>query len=105
MPGQIQGQVSEHDEAHGVALGHCRSDLVGLAFGLFTGLFLFTDLFLFTGVAQRDGRAEADLAAKMFDGLNADRRCDVRFFSMPGPPDQDDVLGSQGEGATWVNSQ
>ena len=54
-----------------VELGQAFRDLPGLAFGLF----------LFEGVDQLDSREEADLSAVMFDGLNADGRCNVVFAS------------------------
>ena len=64
---RTERQVSQLVEDNEVELGHCFRDLPGLAL----------NLFLFEGVDQFDGREEANLAAVMFDGLDAERRCDV----------------------------
>jgi hypothetical protein len=66
-----------------VELGQAFGDLPGLAFGLF----------LLDGVDQFDGREEADLAAVMFDRLDAEGGGDM-CFSGSWATDQDHVLGA-----------
>ena len=70
-------------EDNEVELGHGFRDLPGLAL----------NLFLFEGVDQFDGREEANLAAVMFDGMDAERRCNVGL-SCAWASDQDHVLGA-----------
>jgi len=64
-----------------VELGQAFGVLPGLAFGLF----------LFEGVDQFDGGEEADLAAMMLDGLDAEGCCDTGFAGSRAA-DQDHVL-------------
>ena len=49
-------------------------------------------LFLFEGVDEFDGGEEPDALAVMLDGLDADRRGEMRL-ARAGPADQDDVVG------------
>jgi hypothetical protein len=74
-----EGQISQLIKDHEVELGHGLSDLACLALGLF----------LFEGVDQFDSGEETDLAAVMFDGLDADGRCNVGFT---GAWQADDIL-------------
>jgi hypothetical protein len=75
-------QVAQLVEDHEVEAGQAFGDLPGLALGLF----------LFEGVDQFDGREEADLAAVMLDGLDAEGGRDMGLAGA-GPADQHDVLG------------
>jgi hypothetical protein len=74
-------QIAELVQDHEVELGHGFGDLLGFALGLF----------LFEGVDQFDGREKVDLAAVVFDGLNADGRCDMGFAGARAA-DQEHVL-------------
>ena len=66
-----------------VEFGQAFGDLPGLALGLF----------LFEGVDQFDGREEADLAAVMFDGLDAKGSGDMGLAGSRAA-DQNNILGT-----------
>ncbi len=76
-------QVSQFIQDHEVKLGQAFGNLPGLALGLF----------LLKDVDQLAGGEEADFAAMVLDGLNADGLCKV---SLAGgrATDQNDVLGT-----------
>ena len=81
--GGAEGQVAQLVQNHEIELGHCLGNLACFAFGLF----------LFKGVDQFDGGEEADLAAVMFDGLDAERGGNMGLAGSRAT-DQDHVLGA-----------
>ena len=79
--GGAERQVAEFVEDDEVGVGEPAGDLAGLSLVLF----------LFKGVDEFDGREEPDALAVMLDGLDADRRGEVRL-ACAGAADQDDVV-------------
>ena len=65
--GRAERQISQLIEDHEIEAGQAFSDLPRLSLGLL----------LFEGVDQFNGGEEADLAAVMLDGLDAEGGCDV----------------------------
>src|SRR5271155_1857649 len=75
-------QVAEFVEDDEVRVGKPPRDLAGFAL----------KLLLFESVDEFDGGEEPDALAMMFDGLDADRRGEMRL-ARAGAADQDDVVG------------
>src|SRR5271156_3530152 len=80
--GGAERQVAKLVEDDEVGVGEPRRDLSGLSL----------KLFLFEGVDEFDGGEEPDALAVMLDGLDADRRGEMRF-ACAGAADQDDIVG------------
>src|SRR5271166_2706407 len=79
--GGAEWQVAEFVEDDEVGVGKPPGDLSGLAL----------KLFLFERIDELDGGEEPDALAMMFDGLDADRGCEMRLAGS-GAADQDDVV-------------
>jgi hypothetical protein len=75
-------QVSELVEDDEIGVGKSRRDLAGFAL----------KLLLFESVDEFDGGEEPDALAVMLDGLDADRRGEMRL-PRAGAADQDDMVG------------
>ena len=65
-----EGQISQLIEDHEIEAGQAFSDLPRLSLGLL----------LFEGVDQFNGGEEADLAAVVLDGLDAEGGCDMILY-------------------------
>jgi len=79
--GGAERQVAELVEDDEVRIGEPTCDLSGLSL----------KLLLFEGVDELDGGEEPNALAVMLDGLNADRRGEMRL-ARAGASDQDDVV-------------
>ena len=80
--GGAERQVAEFVQDDEVGVGKARRDLSRLSL----------KLFLLEGVDEIDGGEEADALAMMLDGLDADRRGEMRL-ACAGTADQDDIVG------------
>src|SRR5271168_4047036 len=80
--GGAKRQVAKLVEDDEIGVGEPRRDLAGFAL----------KLLLFESVDELDGGEEPDALAVMLDGLDADRRGEVRL-PRAGAADQDDVMG------------
>src|ERR1700730_3486941 len=75
-------QVAKLVEDDEIGVGEPRRDLSGFAL----------KLFLLEGVDEFDGGEEPDALAMVLDGLDADRRSEMRL-ARAGAADQDDIVG------------
>ena len=80
--GGAERQVAEFVEDDEVGVGEAPRDLAGLSL----------KLFLFEGVDEFDGGEEPDALAVALNGLDADRRGEMRL-ARAGAADQDDIVG------------
>ena len=80
--GGAERQVAKLVEDDEIGVGEPRRDLAGFAL----------KLLLFESVDEFDGGEEPDALAVMLDGLDADRRGEMRF-ARAGAADQDDIVG------------
>src|SRR5271154_4490330 len=80
--GGAERQVAKLVEDDEIGVGEPRRDLAWFAL----------KLLLFESVDEFDGGKEPDALAVMLDGLDADRRGEVRF-ACAGAADQDDIVG------------
>src|SRR5580693_8933062 len=80
--GGAERQVAKLVEDDEIGVGEPRRDLAGFAL----------KLLLFKSVDQFDGGEEPDALAMMLDGLDADRRGEMRL-ACAGTADQDDIVG------------
>src|SRR5271167_2529274 len=80
--GGAERQVAKLVEDDEIGVGEPRRDLAGFAL----------KLLLFESVDEFDGGEEPDALAVMLDGLDADRRGEMRL-PRAGAADQDDVMG------------
>ena len=79
--GGAERQVAEFVEDDEIGMGKPRRDLAGFSL----------KLLLFESVDEFDGGEEPDALAVMFDGLDADRRGEMRL-TRAGAADQDDIV-------------
>ena len=89
--GGAERQVAEFVQDDEVGVGEAPGDLSRLSL----------KLFLLEGVDEFDGREEPDALAMMLDGLDADRRSEMRLAGA-GTADQDDIVGVLQELAAMV---
>ena len=80
--GGAERQVAKLVEDDEIGVGEPRRDLAGFAL----------KLLLFESVDEFDGGEEPDALAVMLDGLDADRRGEMRL-PRAGAADQDDIVG------------
>ncbi len=80
--GSAERQVAKLVEDDEIGVREPSGDLAGLALVLF----------LFEGVDEIDGGEEPDALAMMLDGLDADRRSEMRL-ACARIADQDDIVG------------
>src|SRR5271156_2228325 len=80
--GGAEREVAEFVEDDEIGVGEPRRDLSGLSL----------KLFLFEGVDEFDGGEEPDALAVLLDGLDTDRRGEMRLAGA-GAADQDHIVG------------